>query len=102
MSRLLAKAGDLLSTRAWTGCGGLALTEEIRNTIALQAALLILEHPGEPYPRLREILVYPATFLPKRFSWTPSSEDDERSQLSGNPGITGSWSWPGTPPITVP
>ena len=81
--RLVAKATDLLATRAWSGCGGLTLTDEMRYTIAVQAALLVLEHPGEPYPTLREILVYPATFRPRQFSWTPSADADDRSATLG-------------------
>ncbi len=83
LARLIAKAAELLATRAWVGCGGLVLTDEIRQTIALQAALLVLEHPGEPYPTLREVLVYPATFRPRRFSWTPSADADDRSATLG-------------------
>jgi Mlc titration factor MtfA (ptsG expression regulator) len=55
----------------------------MRYTIAVQAALLVLEHPGEPYPALREILVYPATFRPRQFSWTPSADADDRSATLG-------------------
>lgn len=80
---LLAKMQDLLDTRHWAGCGGLQLTDDIRNTVAAQAALLVLEIPGDPYPKLREILIYPATFQPRRFSWTPSSEDDDKRPVLG-------------------
>lgn len=80
---LFAKMQDLLDTRQWVGCGGLELTDEIRHTVAAQAALLVIEIPGDPYPKLREILIYPATFRPRKFSWTPSSEQEDKSPLLG-------------------
>jgi Mlc titration factor MtfA (ptsG expression regulator) len=65
-SRLLAAARELLTTVHWEGCGGLALTEEMRLVIAAQACVLTLERPGERYPTLRNVLVYPGTFVPRR------------------------------------
>ncbi|HEY8104973.1 MAG TPA: M90 family metallopeptidase [Gemmatimonadales bacterium] len=62
--RLLDAVRDLLSTRHWEACGGLALTTEMQLTIAAQACLLTLELPGDPYPRLKAILIYPSTFVP--------------------------------------
>jgi Mlc titration factor MtfA (ptsG expression regulator) len=47
------------------GCAGLAVTEEIRVTIAAQACLLLLSMPYPKYTRLRRVLVYPSTFVPK-------------------------------------
>ena len=64
--RLLHAVRNLLRTRHWEGCGGLTLTQDMQLTIAAQACLLTLELPGEPYPQLRNILVYPSTFLPAR------------------------------------
>jgi MtfA peptidase len=72
--RLLIKTQQLLEGCRWEGCAGLRLTEEMRLTIAAQASLLVLEHEGEPYPEVNTILVYPGTFRPRRFSWTPSAE----------------------------
>jgi Mlc titration factor MtfA (ptsG expression regulator) len=69
--KLLRDMRDLLSTRTWEGAGGLALTDEIRLTIAAQACLLTLGFEGDPYPSLHTILVYPSTFVPASpFSWT--------------------------------
>ncbi|MEJ2239114.1 MAG: zinc-dependent peptidase [Gemmatimonadales bacterium] len=47
------------------GCAGLEVTEEIRVTIAAQACLLLLGMPYPRYTRVRRVLVYPSTFVPK-------------------------------------
>jgi Mlc titration factor MtfA (ptsG expression regulator) len=54
--------------------------------IAAHACLLVLEHPGDPYPGLETVLVYPGTFRPRRFSWTPSADSDPE-----NPALGESW-----------
>jgi Mlc titration factor MtfA (ptsG expression regulator) len=81
--RLLQKVHQLIDGRHWEGCGGLALTEKMQLSIAAQACLLVLEHAGEPYPGVKAILVYPSTFRPRRFSWTPSADTEFRSPLLG-------------------
>ena len=66
-AREQTKLGDiarvLVAEKNWEGCGGLALTEEIRVTIAGQAALLVLGFEGEYFPNVETILVYPQGFL---------------------------------------
>lgn len=81
--RLLLKMQHLIGGCRWEGCGGLRLTEDMQVIIAAHACLLVLEQPGEPYPDLRNVLVYPGTFQPRRFSWTPSAdaEDQEEPRL---------------------
>jgi hypothetical protein len=76
--RLHVKMQHLIRGCRWEGCGGLRLTEDMQVVIAAHACLLVLEQPGEPYPSLRYVLVYPGTFQPRRFSWTPSAD-------AGNP-----------------
>jgi Mlc titration factor MtfA (ptsG expression regulator) len=49
---------------------GLALTEEIRVTIAAQACLLLLGLDYPCYPTLRRVLVYPSVFQPRRVELT--------------------------------
>lgn len=51
-----------LAEKAFIGCGGLVITDEVRVTIAAQACLLILNRPSNYYPALRQILVYPGAF----------------------------------------
>jgi Mlc titration factor MtfA (ptsG expression regulator) len=47
------------------GVAGLEVTEEIRATIAAQACLLLLHMAYPRYTRVRRVLVYPWTFVPK-------------------------------------
>jgi MtfA peptidase len=51
-----------LAEKAFIGCAGLEITDEIRVTIAAQACLLILNRPTNYYPSLRQVLVYPGAF----------------------------------------
>ena len=55
-----------LSEKNFIGCDGLTITDEMRVTIAAQACLLILNRPRGYYPKLREILVYPGSFVVER------------------------------------
>jgi Mlc titration factor MtfA (ptsG expression regulator) len=64
--RLLRLVQLFLDEKPMEGCNGLELTEEIRVTIAAQACLLLLHLPYPRYPRLKRILVYPGTFVPRR------------------------------------
>lgn len=52
-----------LAEKAFIGCDGLEVTDEMRVTIAAQACLLILNRPRDYYPNLRQILVYPGSFV---------------------------------------
>ena len=52
-----------LAEKSFIGCDGLAITEEMRVTIAAQACLLLLNRPDHYYPRLHQILVYPGPFV---------------------------------------
>lgn len=51
-----------LAEKSFEGCGGLELTDEIRVTIAAQAALLLLGRDVDPYPGIDVILVYPSAY----------------------------------------
>jgi Mlc titration factor MtfA (ptsG expression regulator) len=62
------------------GCGGLEVTEEIRVTIAAQACLLLLRMPYPKYTRVRRILVYPSSFVPKTVE-LPSSGQIVRREV---------------------
>ena len=56
---LLGHVQVFLAEKRFEGCGGLAITDEIRVTIAAQACLLLLHRDTDYYPRLASILVYP-------------------------------------------
>jgi len=52
-----------LADKHFEGCAGQEINDEIRLVIAGQACLLVLNETGTPYPELRSVLVYPATFV---------------------------------------
>jgi MtfA peptidase len=56
-----------IAEKPFIGCQGLAITDEVRVTIAAQACLLLLGHETPDFfPRLKEILVYPGAFVVDR------------------------------------
>ncbi len=55
-----------VAEKAFIGCDGLDITDEIRVTIAAQACLLLLNRPRDYYPGLRQVLVYPGSFVVQR------------------------------------
>ena len=76
----------LLEEKHWEGCGGLELTDEIRVTIAMQAARLVLGRDADYFPSVLSILVYPTTLLRREEQqiddgiWT--EDDDELDGLA--------------------
>jgi len=60
---LLGHARVLLEEKHFEGAGGLALRDEIRVTIAAQAALLLLHRDTDYFPRLTSIIVYPSGYV---------------------------------------
>ena len=77
-----------VAEKAFIGCGGLGITDEIRVTIAAQACLLLLNRPRGYYPNLRQILVYPGGFLVQR-----AHTDDAGIAHHGHQALSGeSWS----------
>ena len=55
-----------VAEKTFVGCGGLAVTDDMRVTIAAQACLLLLNRRTGYFPELREILIYPAAFAVRR------------------------------------
>lgn len=53
----------ILAEKDWEGVQGLALTDEIKVTIAGMASLLVLGFHGDYYPNIETIIVYPQGFL---------------------------------------
>jgi Mlc titration factor MtfA (ptsG expression regulator) len=62
---------QFLHQKHFSGAAGLEITDEIRVTIAAQASMLQLNRPGDLYPRLRYIVVYPSAFVVSR----PQADD---------------------------
>ena len=59
---LSTRMAVFLEEKRFEGCGGLALTDEMRVTIAAHACLLVVGREGEPFPTVRTILVYPHAY----------------------------------------
>jgi Mlc titration factor MtfA (ptsG expression regulator) len=55
-----------LAEKNFEGCAGLALTDEIKLTIASQACVLLLHRETDYYPGLHSILVYPSMYYAQR------------------------------------
>jgi Mlc titration factor MtfA (ptsG expression regulator) len=74
-----------LDAKQFIGCAGLEVTEEMRLAIAAQACLLVLGRRGEPFPKVRDILVYPGPFVVERMQadGIPGLMHDRRSEMSG-------------------
>ena len=62
-ARIGELAGRLLSEKDWEAAQGFELTEEIRLTIALQAALLVLGLSFDHYRMAKTIIVHPTTMV---------------------------------------
>lgn len=84
-----------LHDKAFEGCGGQEITDEIRVTIAAQACMLLLNRNDKCYPRLRTILVYPSTYVAggKGLFGAQHEEPSARLGESWNTGVVVlSWS----------
>jgi Mlc titration factor MtfA (ptsG expression regulator) len=58
----------IVHEKYWEGCGGLALTDDMKLVIAAQAALLLIGMNIDPmsdavFPNVKTVLVYPAGFV---------------------------------------
>jgi hypothetical protein len=88
-----------IAEKRFEGCGGLAVTDEIRVTIAAQACLLLLNLPCGYYDRLDSVLVYPESFAFEReeggAAGTVTVERVPVAGLSSSGGAV-ALSWPDT------
>lgn len=53
----------LVAEKNWEGCGGLAISDEIKVTVAAEAALLVLGFEDEYFDMVQSILVYPDAYV---------------------------------------
>ena len=72
-----------IAEKAFLGCAGLTITDEMRVVIAAQACLLVLNRPTGLYPHLRQILVYPGAFAVQRTHTDGVVQREERQALLG-------------------
>src|SRR5437660_9137953 len=62
-AELLGHVQVFLAEKRFEGCGGFAITDEVRVIIAAQACLLLLHRKTDYFPELLTILVYPLTYM---------------------------------------
>jgi Mlc titration factor MtfA (ptsG expression regulator)/Tfp pilus assembly protein PilF len=62
-AKLLDAVKVFVAEKSWAGRGGLAITDEIKVTIAAQACLLTLGFEGYYFDEVKSILVYPGGVL---------------------------------------
>jgi len=62
-AELLGRVQVFLAEKRFEGCGGFAITDEVRVTIAAQACLLLLHRETDYFPGLLTILVYPLSYM---------------------------------------
>src|SRR5438045_9362110 len=62
-AELLGHVQVFLAEKRFEGCGGFAITDEVRVTIAAQACLLLLHRETDDFEGLLTILVYPLTSM---------------------------------------
>src|SRR6267154_1913239 len=62
-AELLGHIQVFLAEKRFEGCGGFAITDEVRVTIAAQACLLLLHRKTDYFPGLITILVYPLSYM---------------------------------------
>jgi len=53
----------IVAEKNWEGCKGFTVTEEVKVTIAAQAALLVLGMQEQYFDRVQSILVYPTVYF---------------------------------------
>ena len=87
--RLRRLVQQFLHEKAFVGCAGLEVTDEMRVTIAAQACMLVLGRTGDAspaslYPSLHAVLVYPGAFLvPRREVDAAGVVTEQRQDLLG-------------------
>lgn len=74
-----------VAEKAFVGCQGQPVDDEVRVTIAAQACLLLLGEAQPPcFPALRQVLVYPGAFVVDRVRPAPGGVvQDQRQVLAG-------------------
>jgi len=68
-NQLAGMVNVFLAEKKFQGCGGLEITDEIKVTIAAQASMLLLNRKTSYFKSLKNILVYPHTYLAKNVSF---------------------------------
>ena len=79
-----------LDEKRFEGCGGFALTDEVRVVIAAQACLLLLHRETGYFPGLSSVVVYPTSFIVKLRNYDEAGiVTEESGPLAGESWDTG-------------
>ena len=73
----------LVAEKTWEGVGGLFATDEVKVTVAAQAALLLLGIDHDHYARVASVVVYPGSFC------TPVEEDGWEDDMLSDTVLSG-------------
>lgn len=76
-----------IAEKHFIGCADLVVTDEMKVTIAAQACLLLLNKPAHYYPKLKQILIYPAAFV------VPTQQSDAAGVVSETAQVRLGESW---------
>ena len=77
----------LMHEKHFEGAGGITLNQEMKVTIAAQAALLLLHRRTDYYPRLVSIIVYPSQYV------APNVQRDPTGIVTEGPQVRAGESW---------
>lgn len=93
--KLIAAARIIAAERPFVSCGGQQISDEVKLTIAAQAAMLLLGEDGYYFDKVPSILVYPMAYA-RRHSLGSTSPVDEDAGMLGESWQRGSivLSWP--------
>tara|TARA_R110000787_G_scaffold12074_60_gene39517 strand:- start:1074 stop:1862 length:789 start_codon:yes stop_codon:yes gene_type:complete len=83
------KVQQFVSKKAFVGCAGLEVTDEMKTLIAGWACLLILRKDAQLFPGVRSILIYPGPFR------AAVSAPDENGLVADQPPWMSGESWSG-------
>jgi Mlc titration factor MtfA (ptsG expression regulator) len=61
--KLRERIAEFLATKRFEGCGGLAVTSEMKLVIAAMACMLVVHSSAEAFPLCESILVYPEKYV---------------------------------------
>lgn len=82
--KLRVRISDFIPNVYWEGVKGLEITEEMMVLVAAQACLLTINMEGNPYVRLKSIILFPEVFTHKETSSKDGLIVSERkSRVSG-------------------
>jgi MtfA peptidase len=86
-ARLDGLVAAFVGEKNFVGCNGVAVTDEMRVTIAAHACMLVLGRPHDLYPSLQSILVYPTPF------WVEEEDEDEAGVVTRRRRVLAGQAW---------